>query len=72
MRYCFSTCILDTARHVLLRNGEPVKIEPQVFDLLHLLVRNAGELVTRDQIVTEIWNGRIISESSISARTNAA
>ena len=72
MRYCFSTCILDTARHVLLRNGEPVKIEPQVFDLLHLLVRNAGELVTRDQIVTEIWNGRITSESSISARTNAA
>lgn len=72
MRYCFSTCVLDTDRHLLLRDGEPIKIEPQVFDLLHLLVRNAGVLVTRDQIVTEIWNGRFISESSISARTNAA
>lgn len=72
MLYRFSTCILDTDRHLLLRDGEPIKIEPQVFDLLHLLVRNAGVLVTRDQIVAEIWNGRIISESSISARTNAA
>lgn len=46
--------------------------EPQVFDLLHLLVSNAGILVTRDQIIEEIWEGRIVSESSISARTNAA
>ena len=72
MRYCFSTCILDTDRHVLIRDGAPVNIEPQVFDLLHLLVRNGGVLVTRDEIVAEIWNGRIVSESSISARTNAA
>ena len=72
MRYWFSTCVLDTDRHLLIRDGQPVKTEPQVFDLLHLLVRNAGLLVTRDQIVTEIWNGRFISESSISARTNAA
>lgn len=72
MRYSFSTCILDTDRHLLIRDGEPVKTEPQVFDLLHLLVRNAGVLVTRDQIIEEIWGGRIVSESSIDARTNAA
>jgi pimeloyl-ACP methyl ester carboxylesterase len=72
MRYSFSNCVLDTERHLLIRDGEPVKTEPQVFDLLHLLVRNAGVLVTRDQIVDEIWDGRIVSESSISARTNAA
>ena len=72
MRFYFSNCVLDIERHLLLRDGEPIGIEPQVFDLLHLLVRNAGILVTRDQIVDEIWNGRIVSESSISARTNAA
>lgn len=72
MRYTFSNCILDTGQHLLFRDGEPVKTEPQVFDLLHVLVRNAGELVTRDQIIEEIWGGRIVSESSISARTNAA
>jgi DNA-binding winged helix-turn-helix (wHTH) protein len=72
MRYNFSNCVLDTERHLLFKDGEPVNTEPQVFDLLHLLVSNAGILVTRDQIVEEIWDGRIVSESSISARTNAA
>lgn len=72
MRYSFSTCVLDTERHSLSRDGVPVKTEPQVFDLIHLLVRNAGVLVTRDKIVDEIWGGRIVSESSISARINAA
>lgn len=72
MRYKFSSCVLDTDSHILLRDGEPIKIEPQVFDLIHLLVRNAGALVTRDQIIDEVWGGRIVSESSISARIFAA
>ncbi|MEP3436565.1 MAG: alpha/beta fold hydrolase [Hoeflea sp.] len=72
MRYSFSNCVLDSDRHLLVRDGKQVRVEPQVFDLLHLLVRNAGVLVTRDQIIDEIWGGRIVSESSISARINAA
>lgn len=72
MRYKFANCVLDTDSHTVLRDGEPVNVEPQVFDLLHLLVKNAGKLVTRDTIIKEIWNDRIVSESTISARTNAA
>ncbi|TNF21899.1 MAG: alpha/beta fold hydrolase [Rhodobacteraceae bacterium] len=71
MRFSFANCVLDIERHLLIRDGVPVKVEPQVFDLLWLLVRNAGVLVTRDQIVEEVWGGRIVSESTISARTNA-
>lgn len=72
MRYSFSNCLLDTDRHLIFRDEVPVDTEPQVFDLIHLLVRNAGALVTRDQIVEEVWKGRIVSESAISARINAA
>lgn len=72
MRYAFSNLILDTEAHVLLRAGEPCAIEPQVFDLLVLLVRHAGALVTKDQLVDSIWGGRIVSESAISARIAAA
>lgn len=72
MRYAFSHCVLDIDKHLLTRDGKQVKIEPQVFDLLHLLVENAGKLVTRDRIIQEIWGGRIVSESTISARINAA
>jgi len=72
MRYTFADCLLDIEQHQIFRNGDPVKVEPQVFDLLHLLVQSAGTLVTRDEIVKRIWDGRIVSESAISARINAA
>lgn len=72
MKYSFAGCVLDAESYSLARNGQPVAVEPQVFDLLTLLARNAGRLVTKDQIVEEIWNGRIVSEATISARVNAA
>ncbi|GKX35531.1 MAG: transcriptional regulator [Rhizobiaceae bacterium MnEN-MB40S] len=72
MKFTFADCVLDAESYSLARNGQPVAVEPQVFDLLLLLARNAGRLVTKDQIVEEIWNGRIVSEATISARVNAA
>jgi DNA-binding winged helix-turn-helix (wHTH) protein len=46
--------------------------EPQVFDHLVLLLRNAGRLVTRHESVDEVWKGRIVSDPAISARIAAA
>ena len=46
-------------------------MEPQVFDLLTLLVRNHDRVVTRDEIIQIIWSGRIVSDSAISTRINA-
>ncbi|WP_319546406.1 transcriptional regulator [Ruegeria conchae] len=71
MRYVFADCVLDTDAHNLLRHGSPVAVEPQVFDLLHLLIRNAGQLVSRDEIIDVVWDGRIVSDSAISARIAA-
>lgn len=64
--------MLDTESYALTRDGAAVQVEPQVFDLLALLAANAGKLVTRDRLVEEIWNGRIVSEATIAARINAA
>ena len=72
MRYEFSNFALDTGTHSLSQDGKVRHVEPQVFDLLHLLLKNAGDLVTKDQLVDEIWGGRIVSESAISARIAAA
>ncbi|MCE8516448.1 alpha/beta fold hydrolase [Ruegeria pomeroyi] len=72
MRYAFANCLLDTDELTLVRDAEEIAVEPQVFDLLHLLARNPGRLVTRDEILAEVWNGRIVSESAISARIAAA
>jgi len=72
MEYHFSNCILDDARRTLTRADIPVAVEPQVFDLLLLLVQNADRVVTRDEMVDVVWGGRIVSESAISARIAAA
>lgn len=72
MIYEFSNCTLDPARHELVRNGEIVHIEPQVFDILSLFVENAGRLITKDLLIADVWHGLSVSDSTISARMNAA
>lgn len=72
MIYRFANCNLDTERHELTVAGAPVAVEPQVFDLLVLLARNPGHLISKDELVEVIWGGRAISDSAITSRVNAA
>ena len=72
MEHRFADYVLDDTRHSLTRAGFAVPVEPLVFDLLHLLVRRAGELVTRDDMIEEIWQGRIVSDSAVTACVAAA
>ncbi|MBF9031566.1 alpha/beta fold hydrolase [Rhodobacterales bacterium HKCCE3408] len=72
MIYAFAGNRLDVSGHTLFHNDQLVPVEPQVFDLLVLLAENAGALVTKDRLIEEIWDGRIVSEATISARINAA
>lgn len=72
MRYRFEDCVLDVARRELRRGGEPVAIEPQVFDLLDFLIRNRDRVVSRDDLIAGVWGGRIVSESALASRVNAA
>ncbi|MFK8036616.1 MAG: alpha/beta fold hydrolase [Hyphomicrobiales bacterium] len=72
MRYMFANCILDTGSYSLLRDGASIPVEPQVLDLLLLLAENAGNLVTKDTLIDKVWDGRIVSEATISARISAA
>ncbi len=72
MKYRFADCVLDHARRTLTRGGDPVSVEPQVYDLIVLLVSNPDRVITRDELVDVVWGGRIVSESAISARIAAA
>jgi len=71
MKFRFADCVLDDDAYTLTRAGALQKIEPQVFDFLHFLLQNPGTLVTRDQMIETVWNGRIVSESAVSARIAA-
>ncbi len=72
MRYEFANCALETQAHSLTRDGAEVHVEPQVFDLIACLVRARGALVTYDDLMAEVWNNRIVSDSAMAARISAA
>jgi TolB-like protein/Flp pilus assembly protein TadD len=72
MRYLFDDCTLDPRRRELRRAGERVDLEPQVFDLLEYLIRTRDRVASRDDLLEAVWNGRIVSESTLSSRINAA
>ncbi|GGJ04230.1 winged helix-turn-helix domain-containing tetratricopeptide repeat protein [Neoroseomonas lacus] len=63
---------VDLRRQELRRGGDRVHVEPQVFDLLVHLLRHRDRVVSKDELLDEIWNGRIVSEAALSSRINAA
>lgn len=71
-KYFFAGVELDTDRHELLVAGRPRRTEPQVFDLLKLLAERGNDLVSRDELIERVWHGRVITDSAISVRINAA
>ena len=71
MIYDFDDAELDLDRYELRRDGVVVRIEPQVFDLLTLLVRQRHRVVTKEEILDAIWGGRFVSESALTSRVKA-
>ena len=68
----FGDCHLDLERRELVRGGDLVHVEPQVFDLLALLIAGRERVVSKDEILETVWRGRIVSEATLSSRINAA
>lgn len=72
MNFRFSDFELDTERMELRRSGAVVPVEPQVFDLIAFLVANQTRVVSRDELFDSVWQGRIVSLSTLTSRINAA
>ena len=72
MIYFFEHYSLDTDRRELRRGSDLIPAEPQVFDLLQYLIRNRERVVSKDDLIAAVWKGRIVSESALTSRINAA
>jgi len=70
--YRFEDFALDTDRRELRCGEMPVPVAPQVFDLIAYLIRNRDRVIGKDDMLAAIWGGRIVSESALSTRINAA
>ena len=68
MNFKFDEFLVDTDSFELLCGGRPVKVEPQVLDLLILLARNSMRVVSKGEIIDTVWNGRAVSEATVNSR----
>lgn len=68
----FDDVELDLSRVVLRRDGVEVPVEPQVFDLLRLLIERRGAVVRKEELLDEVWGDRFVSESALTTRIKMA
>jgi len=58
--------VLDAGQAVLRdATGAEVRLRPQAFDVLHLLARNAGRVVTKDELMRTVWAGTVVTDDSL-------
>ena len=62
MTFSFGDYEIDVERRELKRAKSPVHVEPQVFDMLVYLVQNRDRVVSKDDLITNVWDGRIVSD----------
>lgn len=72
MRYQVDHYVLDLRRFELRKSGSRIPVEPQVLSLLFLLIENRDRLVSKDELIATVWNGRAVSDSAISSRIKSA
>src|SRR5215471_19935677 len=69
--YTFGEYRLDTAERLLLRAGEPVPLAPKAFDMLVVLVKHSGHLLSKDQLMQEVWPDTFVEEVNLSVNISA-
>ena len=72
IRYRFDEFEIDGPAQELLRDGEPIHLEPQVFDVLTHLAANSDRLVSREELLDEVWGDQFVSLSALTSRIKTA
>jgi len=72
LQLAFGEYILDAETRELSRGADQIAVEPQVFDVILYLIQNRDRVVTKDDLIAAVWNGRIVSEATLTSRINAA
>ena len=72
MIFVFGDCELDLDRFELRRAGQRRPVEPQVFDLLAVLIRERRRVVPKEELLDTVWGSRFVGESALTSRVKAA
>jgi TolB-like protein len=72
LQFQFAEYVFDVDLRELHRGSALIAVEPQVFDLLAYLLDNRDRVVSKDDLIASVWRGRIVSDSTLDSRINAA
>ena len=67
MQIAFDNFTLDLRNYSLAHDGTPRPIEPQVFNLLIYLINNRDRVISRDELMDELWAGKVVSDSTLTS-----
>lgn len=69
--YCFGRFVLEPAERRLRADGAPVMLGARAFDLLVVLVDNAGRLVSKNDLIARVWPGLVVEENNLQVQVSA-
>jgi TolB-like protein/Tfp pilus assembly protein PilF len=72
VQFLFADHTLDTGTRELRRNGVPIAVQPLVFDLLVYLMENRTRVVSKEDLLAALWDGRMVADSTLATHVNAA
>lgn len=72
MNFRFDEFELDTDKHELRRAGSTLPVEPQIFEVLAYLIRHRERMVSKQELIDQLWDGRAVSDWTISGSIKSA
>jgi len=63
--FMFGEVVLDLARGTLHKSGKDINLRPQTFEVLSVLARQSGNLVSKDELHSEVWHGIPVTDDSL-------
>lgn len=67
-RLCFGDFEVDATRRVLLKQGQAIHLNPKAFDLLLALIAQSGEIVSKNDLLDEVWENQFVEEKNLSVQ----
>jgi TolB-like protein/Flp pilus assembly protein TadD len=62
---------LDAKERLLLKNGQPVSLAPKAFDILRILLENHGRVVSKDDLLNQVWRDTFVEEANVAWNIHA-
>jgi TolB-like protein len=72
MRYRIGARLIDSAAYEVRCEDRLVHVEPQVFDLLVMLIQRRDRVVSKEEIIAHVWQGRVVSDATLNSRIKTA